>query len=81
MRPLESVVAAVSAAAPKAIGWFVLCTSPARLVSDGLLAFPVVETPPVKVLEPPLAPRVTVPVFKNVTAFVTELVAPVKAAL
>jgi hypothetical protein len=51
------------------------------LVSDGLLAFPVVETPPVKVLEPPLAPRVTVPVFKNVTAFVTELVAPVKAAL
>jgi len=79
--PLESVVAAARTAAPRAIGWFALCTVPARLVSDGLLAFPVVETPPVNVLTPPLLPRVTVPVLRKVTALVTALAAPVSATL
>ena len=75
--PADNVELPVTEVVPKVNAVLVVVTVPLTLVELGLLPFPDVETPPVKVNESPPSPRVTVPVFKKLTAFVIALLPPV----
>ena len=62
--------------APNVMAEPLVCTVPLMFTVAGLLALPVVTTPPWKVMTSLPLPKLTVPVFKKLTALVMESVLP-----
>ena len=75
--PADNVELPVNEVVPSVNAVLVVVTLPFTVVELGLLPLPEVETPPVKVNASLPLPKVTVPVFKKLTAFVIVLLLPV----